>query len=195
MSRHPNRELLALHTGGDLPVWRRLYVNHHLYRCEECRAEEAMFRASANALCEAVPRLNASINWEDLAAEMRANIRLGLEASEAIAAYDSPAPSRSQAGKWTGVLVAAMVMILFAGAWWFGVRSRKLQTPVMMVHQPAVVAATGAGVEVLDGGLAMELRTPASRDAFVTVSTQGTAQTRYTDAETGQITVNHVYMD
>ena len=35
----------------------------------------------------------------------------------------------------------------------------------------------------------------ASRVSFVSISTEGTAETRYTDAETGQITVNHVYLD
>ena len=58
-----------------------------------------------------------------------------------------------------------------------------------------VVEASDSGVEITDGKLTLELRTPASRASFVTVTTRGAAATRYTDAETGQITINHVYLD
>jgi len=86
-------------------------------------------------------------------------------------------------------------MAVIGSGWWFAVSAKKLDQPLAKVVQPASVEATDTGVEIKDGNLTLELRTPASRVSFVSISTEGTAETRYTDAETGQITVNHVYLD
>lgn len=193
MNRHPEIADLALYSSGDLPLWSKWKTGRHVRQCPTCSAEVATFRqlASEPIAEHAVPE----INWEPLAAEMRANIRLGLEASEAIAAYRRPTPAEATRLNWRAAIMVASLMVVIGSGWWFAVSAKKLEQPLAVAAQPAVVEANDSGVEIKDGNLTLELRTPASRASFSSVTTQGVAQTRYTDAETGQITVNHVYLD
>src|ERR1039457_5247654 len=76
--RHPNQASLALHAGGDLGPFARWRTSRHLARCESCREEVAAFdevRRSLPGMAE-VPDLQ----WNRLAAEIKANVRLGLAA-------------------------------------------------------------------------------------------------------------------
>jgi hypothetical protein len=191
--QHPDLADLALFAGRDLPFWKQWQVRRHVSNCPACSAEVASFRnvASQPIAEEMIP----AINWEPLASEMRANIRLGLEASEAIAAYRRPSPAEERRLNWRAAAMVASLMVVVSTGWWFAVSVKKLQQPIAVAAQPTVVEATDSGVEISDGNLTLELRTPASRASFVSVTTRGAAETRYTDAETGQITVNHVYLD
>src|SRR5947209_17694056 len=73
--KHPSQEILALHAGGDLRWLERWRTNRHLAACDECRDEVAAF----SELRETLPQLNEipEVPWNKIAAEMRANIRLG----------------------------------------------------------------------------------------------------------------------
>lgn len=193
MKQHPELADLALYSGRDLPLLQRWSVGRHLAQCPACRAEVAAFRALAAA--PVVENFIPNIAWEPLANEMRANIFLGLEASEAISAYRRPTPSEERWLNWRAAAMVASLMAVVGSGWWFAVSVKKLDQPIASLAQPASVEATDSGVEIKDGNLSLELRTPASRVSFVSISTEGTAETRYTDAETGQITVNHVYLD
>ena len=193
MKQHPELADLALYSGRDLPLLQRWSVGRHLAQCPACRAEVAAFRALAAA--PVVENFIPNIAWEPLANEMRANIFLGLEASEAISAYRRPTPSEERWLNWRAAAMVASLMAVVGSGWWFAVSVKKLDQPIASIAQPASVEATDSGVEIKDGNLSLELRTPASRVSFVSISTEGTAETRYTDAETGQITVNHVYLD
>ena len=193
MKQHPEIADLALYSGRDLPLLQRWSVGRHLAQCPACRAEVAAFRALAAA--PVVENFIPNIAWEPLANEMRANIFLGLEASEAISAYRRPTPSEERWLNWRAAAMVASLMAVVGSGWWFAVSVKKLDQPIASLAQPASVEATDSGVEIKDGNLSLELRTPASRVSFVSISTEGTAETRYTDAETGQITVNHVYLD
>ena len=193
MNQHPELADLALYSGRDLPLLKRWSVGRHLAHCPACRAEVAAFRSLAAA--PIAENFVPNIAWEPLAEEMRANIRLGLEASEAISAYRRPTPSEERWLNWRAAAMVASLMAVIGSGWWFAVSAKKLDQPLAKVVQPASVEATDTGVEIKDGNLTLELRTPASRVSFVSISTEGTAETRYTDAETGQITVNHVYLD
>jgi len=193
MNPHPELAALALYSGRDLPLLERWSIGRHLATCPVCSAEVAAFRAlAAQPIAE---NFVPDIAWEPLAEEMRANIRLGLEASEAISAYRRPTPTEERWLNWRAAALVASLMAVVGSGWWFAVSAKKLDQPVASVVQPASVEATDSGVEIKDGNLTLELRTPASRVSFVSISTEGTAETRYTDAETGQITVNHVYLD
>lgn len=94
---HPLESQLALLAAGDLPFWQKLQLGLHLRGCPACRQTVASFAAARRSLAslQSQPleqQLPHHIRWEDLAAEMQANIRLGLEASQAIAAFDHPSP-------------------------------------------------------------------------------------------------------
>src|ERR1051325_2686800 len=86
--KHPNEETLALHAGGDLGFFARRRVERHLSRCERCRDEIAAF----GAVREVLPELAEipEIPWNRLAAEMKANIRLGIAAGECVRAPEIP---------------------------------------------------------------------------------------------------------
>ena len=193
MKQHPELADLALYSGRDLPLLQRWSVGRHLAHCPACCAEVAAFRALAAA--PVAENFIPNIAWEPLANEMRANIFLGLEASEAISAYRRPTPSEERWLNWRAAAMVASLMAVVGSGWWFAVSVKKLDQPIASTVQPASAEATDSGVEIKDGNLSLELRTPASRVSFVSISTEGTAETRYTDAETGQITVNHVYLD
>ena len=82
--KHPDEATLALHAGGDLGLIARWRTNRHLSRCERCREEVAAFQG----LREVLPDLAEmpEVPWNRLAAEMKANIRLGLAAGECVEA-------------------------------------------------------------------------------------------------------------
>ena len=86
--KHPNQATLALHAGGDLGFFARWRTERHLRQCDRCRDEVDAFAATR----EIIPELAEipEIPWNRLAAEMRANIRLGLEAGECVRAGDPP---------------------------------------------------------------------------------------------------------
>src|SRR5471030_437473 len=85
---HPNQATLALHAGGDLRLWARWNTERHLSNCDLCRDEVAAFAGVREILPELaeIPE----VPWNRLAAEMRANIRLGLAAGECIHAVQAP---------------------------------------------------------------------------------------------------------
>src|SRR5258705_319284 len=86
--KHPNQATLALHAGGDLGWWSSQRTERHVRRCERCRDDLSRFqsvREIASDLSE-IPE----IPWNRVAAEMKANIRLGLAAGECVRVEDHP---------------------------------------------------------------------------------------------------------
>ena len=111
---------LALFASGDLPVLRRVRVSLHVRRCVECREMVESFQDSREALRGMMHRLPAELDesspeWQRLAAEMTANVHLGLEAGECVArvpslqrAYSAPrSGSHWGVGRWTPMLTGA----------------------------------------------------------------------------------------
>src|SRR5229473_3836185 len=88
MSKHPSEATLALFTGGELGRLARWRVGHHLEACDDCRRQVAGFSELREEVQVAgeVPELD----WNGLAAEMKANIRLGLEAGECVSGRSLP---------------------------------------------------------------------------------------------------------
>src|SRR3954468_18503406 len=80
--KHPNQATLALHSGGDLGFFARWRTERHLAQCDRCRDAVDAFAATR----EIIPELAEipEIQWNRLAAEMRANLRLGPEAGECV---------------------------------------------------------------------------------------------------------------
>lgn len=196
--KHPTIGSLALFAGGELAWWVRLPIQRHLAKCRQCQGEVTEFRAAAESVRCETAEMPAGIHWERMAAEMRANIRLGLEASEAISAYstgiaDRPRPQVS----WRMAAVAASIVVLMIAGYWLNAVRKSEEMALMRGPEPIVVEVSDRGVGMSDGNQGMELRGPHSnrRAAIMTVSTEGSAGAQYVDEETGQITVNHVYME
>jgi hypothetical protein len=78
--RHVRDADLALYAAGDLPVYRRASVWLHTHACESCQAKIVAFQADRKVLLSAVGELSSDVVWDRLAAEMTANIHLGLAA-------------------------------------------------------------------------------------------------------------------
>jgi len=76
--KHPTQATLALHAGGDLGPVARWRTERHIARCERCREEFAAFAEMRDIAADLgeIPE----VPWSRLAAEMKANIRLGLAA-------------------------------------------------------------------------------------------------------------------
>jgi len=184
--KHPNQETLALHAGGDLgPIagWR---ARRHLARCAECREEVARFEQFRQLL----PSLDdsESVHWNRLAADMKANIRLGLAAGECVRADEPAGVGRMWSGARVGVALASAAVLLATGV----VLERP--GPTVARETGVVVQATADGIQVREGGQALGLmHSGTSRDAVTyQVGAQGSVEARYVDSETGYVTVNKV---
>jgi len=212
--KHPSPVQLALFAGGDTGRLERWLVSRHLAKCVECQAEvEALGSAGAelHALAaEAPPDLN--VNWNRLTEEMTGNIRVGLAAGEAIAAFDPPA-ARAPRLRWNAAMVLAGATAVFAVAFWVSlpqpqaahllqslnrIRTERIGKLVPGHAAPAtdevMLEASSSAIELKDHDRAMSLTHPASSDAVtISISLQGSAGVRYVDADTGQVTTNKVY--
>src|SRR5277367_1430093 len=85
MPRHLAEADLALFASGDVGLWKYGAVCLHIARCEDCRARVEVYRQGRQVLKQAAAEMPAGVNWDRLAAEMTANIRVGLAAGECVA--------------------------------------------------------------------------------------------------------------
>jgi hypothetical protein len=182
--KHPDEATLALHAGGDLGFWAQWRLKRHLSRCEQCRDEVAAFAA----VREVVPELAEmpEIQWNRVAAEMRANIRLGLAAGECVRAGEPPLrDTRFFTGARTAVAMASVLALMVTG---------------LMLERPAppapedvlVVQATTGGIQVRKGGQALRLLHTGSHGAIYSSDAQGGMRAQYVNGETGYVTINQV---
>jgi hypothetical protein len=183
--RHPNQATLALHAGGDLGPFKRWLTARHLARCAECRDEVAGY----TEMRELLPELAElpEISWNRMAAEIKANVRLGLEAGECVRSADMPLHRAPLTG-WRAVVAFASVVVLVAGC-------LVLERPA---PQPAHIAETAVesgqdGVYSQAGDASMlGLLNGGAQKAVYHFDAQGSIGARYTDPETGSVTINTV---
>ena len=185
--RHPKEAELALYAGGEASLWDRFRVSRHVRWCAACAGLVREFRAARECL-RGENELPAEVNWVQLAAEMKANIRLGLAAGQCIEAAGKAAGLR----RWRPALALPVLLVMVAG-WWL----QSWPPPRLPVMEPAaseglVVRANPGSIEVEQEGRALAVLHP--RDAQVTLSASGgSLRARYVDAETGYVTISHVY--
>lgn len=182
--KHLDQATLALHAGGDLGKLAEWRAQRHLAVCAQCREEVAAFTGVREQMADLseLPELG----WHRLAADMQANIRLGLAAGECVSAGEAPA----ERWPWAAPRVvawASLAALLVAGValkW----------PPVERVAAPrgVVVESTGEGIRVGDGGQSMGLLHAGARNVTYTVSAKGSMEDRYVDPNTGYVTVNDV---
>ncbi len=183
--RHPEAHELALYISRDLTAWRNFVVGRHMTFCPACRREAAGLREASTEFAAEANAMPADAEWDRLAAEMRANIRLGLEAGECIggeaaaAAEETGTPASwyagwnparwwnaSRFGEWipfdaTWLRVAsaaAAVAVISVGTWWW----QNAEHPPLPAHPVMAVAGlddSAAGEWILrstDDGISVE---------------------------------------
>jgi hypothetical protein len=186
--KHPDRAALALHAGGDLGPFARWRTRRHLANCGECRDEAARFQEVRAILPELAE--TPEISWNRLAAEMKANIRLGLAAGECVRTGQAPLRETPLFTRGRAVVAfASVVVLLFAGL--------VLQHPAPGTpkYDGVVVQTTTNGIQVREGGQALRLLHSGAQNVQYSVGAQGSMRARYVDPETGYVTINNVYAD
>jgi len=188
---HPSELSLALLAGGDLGVWARWRVRLHLSGCESCRRELEQFEFSRERLRSAPEELPGDVNWAPLAAEMKANIHLGLAAGECV----GPVVARSARRRWHKAVILAPVVVpvvalLLIGVWVGMPRPQGAKTAWV---DGTLIEATSGGIELRQGDRMLSLRHPDAGDVTYAADAKGTVRAGYVDAETGQVTIHNVY--
>jgi hypothetical protein len=195
--KHPNEATLALQAGGDLGTLARWRVERHLARCGHCRDEVAAFQAVRELLPEmAAPR---ELHWNRLAAEMRANIRLGLAAGECVGGEPGTPREAPLFASWRAAAAFAGVLVLLIGG-------MALERPAPAGIEGVEIQTTADGIQVREGGGMLRLLHGAEdfrmqldgrvRDVpgvTITPGAQGSMGAGYVDSQTGIPTVTSVY--
>ncbi|HXM41091.1 MAG TPA: hypothetical protein VN924_07550 [Bryobacteraceae bacterium] len=189
---HPNQSILALYAGRDLGWFTRRRTERHLSHCGECRDEVQAF-ASARDNLAALNELPA-ISWNRLAAEMKANIRLGLEAGECVRGERTAAPF-APFGILSGVrTVAACASVMALVATGLLLQRPTPETPPTVAGESAVLRATANGIELNQGGQTLSLRHVRTGDVTYSAGAEGSMRAGYVDSDTGNVTINNLYV-
>jgi hypothetical protein len=210
--QHPNQIQLALLAGGDLGRWERWRIGRHVSACASCTGEIEALKARREQLREVAAELPENLNWNQLADEMAANVRVGLAAGEAIARFDKPVlAGRARHLGWNAAMVIACATVVFGAAFWINlprpqmdhllsalkrVRTERIgklvQHPVLGTED-VMLEASPLSLDLSQNGRTLSLMHPHSDAVTVSVSMRGSMGVRYVDADTGQVTTNKVY--
>lgn len=177
---HASDADLALYAGGDLGWFAKRRIERHISACGQCQTAAVGFSATRSEIAELQDP--AALPWNRLAAEMKANIRLGLEAGECVSVKSV---SRGL-GPRSAVAFASLALLIGAGFW--------LHRPVAESRDAVVLESTGGGIQVREGGQVLSILNSRGRDVIRTVSAQGEMRARFVDARTGLVTINNVYV-
>lgn len=204
---HPLQSDLALFSTSDLPLWRRSLVRLHLAGCDGCRSWVAAFESDRESIRRLAGEMPQGVNWDRLAAEMSANVRVGLEAGECVASrIHNPAVATG----WRVAAASAGVAILLVSAWWLNMPradsialTRAMQKIVQvgpwrvanlaLEDRGPTVEVSASGIQLQQNGATLGMSQGQERPVNVTLSVQGSARARYIDADTGQVTITGVY--
>ncbi len=187
--KHPNEANLALFAGRDVNFVSGWRIGRHVSRCSQCRGTVDAF-VSLRSETAGLNELPASIAWNRLASEMKANIRLGLAAGECVSGPSFAKARARFSGLHTLMAYAAVIMLVVAGVW--------LQRPAPAESGRAVLAATSDGIELTEGGRSLGLRYGASHavnDVSYSADAKGAMGARYVDNKTGYVTVVNVNLE
>jgi hypothetical protein len=204
---HPVEHDLALLAGGEAGRAQRFWLERHLRGCEHCQAKVAEYQALRSGLLDSDSEL-PDINWNLLASDMRANIRLGLEAGACVRAAPLPrsiwnwVPALNASAWHPRMTTAVALLLLLVGS------GLVMRSPKPLLHQmhwsrnggitatieanTPVLESNPSGVEVRSGVDSLTLLNRHGNPANQTVSAQGHIAARYIDSETGAITINDV---
>jgi hypothetical protein len=203
MKTHIAQSDLALYASGDVAPLRRVWMKLHIARCRGCRAWVDAFRADREQLRSIAAEMPPDVDWDRLAAEMTANIRVGLAAGECVA----PRKRKAAPLGWRPAAAMAGLAGILACAWWLNMPPTTTlalgramtaiwhgRGGVAIDERGLVVEATSSGIEVRENGGTFGVSQGATlRPVAVSVSVQGSASARYVNADTGQMTITSVY--
>jgi hypothetical protein len=182
-------QTLALASSGDLGLFERLRVQWHARGCEPCANELASFQEAAAQARAAANELPEGLDWDRLASEMSANIRLGVAAGECVAE-----PRRRDAlGFFAPVAAVCAAVVLVAGAVWTMRVPPPAEAPA--IHAGVTLESTSDGIEVKQDGSALALMHRSGGPAAISAGAGGSLRARYIDEDTGQVTIHHVYAE
>ena len=183
--RHPNQATLALHAGGDLGRFARWKLERHLAKCDACAAEVAAYENNREMMAGLADL--PELPWNQLAAEMKANIRLGLAAGECVREMEtSLRGSRWLSGARVVVACAGIVILIVTGV----VLQRPEPQPVVSLIP--TVEATDNGIQLSAGGTSVGLMNHGVKRVSYLPNADGGMSASYVNAS-GYITVNTVY--
>ena len=189
--KHPNQEILALHAGGDLGWLAGWKTARHVAGCERCADDVAAF----NDLREALPDLSQipEIPWNRMAADMQANIRLGISAGECVRGVSEPAaePVPLFRGARLTVALASVMAMVVTGL----VLQRPGPTASVARSGEPVVQLTTHGIQRRSGDQGFALMHGSAQSVTYTVNAKGSLGARYMDPETDQVTMTKVYVE
>lgn len=183
---HPNEPRLALYAGGELGLPSRLRIALHLRGCDRCNQYVEEFRGIREWMHARDDETPAGVRWDALAAEMKANVRLGLAAGRCVSVPEpGPVPPRF---RWPAPAMALPVLLVVIAGWIM----QSLHPPLRPAPSEFVVEASASGIGVERDGRGFTLLQPRNQNVVFSVGGE-VAGARYVDAETGQVTISHVY--
>ena len=151
---------LALYAAGDLPFWRGALVWFHVRHCDGCRELVDALRADREELRRSADDMPVNVDWDQLAAEMKANIRVGLAAGECV----TPRERKAATISWRPAAIVAGLMVVLAGAWWLNIpRSRHGSDRPRAPHHGYRRTGQCAAGRAWSGGRSIFLRSRAAR--------------------------------
>ncbi len=191
MTAHIPLPQLALHSRGDLPFWASWRVERHLRICEDCARLSSDFVGMQDAVAGSLVELPSELNeaaWNRLAADMTANIHLGLEAGECVSVLQRRVPRPRLAFALAGLALVTLVAGLQKS-----VPPQRATGHTSEDTSVRTLEASSNGIAVHSAGRMLSVSAPPGIDVIQTVNTRGDMHSRYTD-DTG-VTVNAVYAD
>jgi hypothetical protein len=208
-AKHILESDIALFATGDMPPWRQPFVRLHIVACPRCQARAAAYGHDRESVRQVAAEMPAGVAWDRLAAEMTANIRVGLAAGECVAPRRQP---RAFPAGWRMAAAMAGFSALLVSAWWLNMppaetvalggamkkislalpQSFKWTRGVAEDRGPSV-EVSAAGIQLRENGGVMGMSQGIARPVSVTLSVQGSARARYVDSDTGQVTITGVY--
>ncbi len=197
--KHPGEYNLALLAGGEAGAVHRFRLDRHVRNCEDCQEKIAEFQALRKHLADTeFLDLNSSVvNWNSLAAEMRANIHVGLEAGACV--RDTHVSKSWFAKNWMAKNWSPQFALAFAslavlvGAGLFFTDARLHRMTVVEAAAP-VLQPTASGIELRKGTDSFAFLDNKGVRTDQTVNAQGAIEARYINDETGSVTITNVYL-
>ena len=186
---HPNQSVLALYAGQDLGWFTRRRTERHLARCPECRGEVQAFGSARDNLA-ALNELPA-LSWNRLAIEMKANIRLGLAAGECVRGQRTVSMFQSLSDARALTACASVMALVMAG---FILQRNSPPALPAVAGEGAVLRATPNGIELKLGGETLSMLHKRSSDVTYSAGAQGSMRAGYIDSDTGNVTINNLYV-
>jgi len=194
MSKHATE--LDLAAIGELPFFRRMAIERHVKNCEACQERLAGYAALRAELLE-MPE--PELDWNRLAAEMRANIHLGIEAGECV--REAAAPRFANPGLIAAfasllVLVGAAVVMQRAPSGNVTANRSVADAHSMPLsdYRVPVLQSSAQGIEMRSGPASFAFLNRENGPVNQVVSADGAVRSHDIDGDTGAVTIRDVYL-